>query len=102
MTHDGAAGTAVRDDPARSRYELATPDGAAIAAYEREGDRLVLTHTVVPPGQEGKGVATRLMAGVFADARARDLRIVPICPFVGTYLARHPENRDLVAKDPTG
>lgn len=37
MTNDEGA---VRDRPARSRYELATPDGPAIAAYERDGDTL--------------------------------------------------------------
>ena len=87
----------VRDDPSRHRYELNTPEGPAIAAYEREGDRLVLTHTVVPPAQEGQGVATRLIAGVFADARSRGLTIVPQCPFVSTYLQRHPDERDLLA-----
>ena len=95
---DEAMDATVRDDPARSRYELATPDGPAVAAYEREADRLILTHTVVPSSQEGRGVATRLIAGVLADARARGLRIVPVCPFVSAYLQRHPGERDLVAE----
>lgn len=87
----------VRDAAERHRYELATPDGPAIAAYEREGDRLLLTHTVVPSSQEGRGIGSRLIAGVFADARARGLAIVPLCPFVSAYLQRHPEQQDLVA-----
>lgn len=90
----------VRDDPGRSRYELDTPDGPAIASYERDGDRLVLTHTIVPPQQEGRGVASRLIAGVLADVRRRELMIVPVCPFVSAYVRRHPEQGDLVA--PTG
>ncbi len=98
---DAGEMTAVRDVPARQRYELATPDGPAVAAYERDGDRLVLTHTAVPSAQEGRGVATRLIAGVLADARARGLRIVPACPFVSAYLARHPAERDLVAESAT-
>ncbi|WP_374942770.1 GNAT family N-acetyltransferase [Sphingomonas sp.] len=89
----------VRDVASRQRYELATPDGPAIAAYERRGDILVLTHTAVPPAQEGHGVASRLIAAVLADVRARDLRIVPSCPFVAAYLDRHPGERDLVAED---
>ena len=96
MAQGGTAG--IHDEPSRQRYELDTPDGPAVAAYEREGDRLILTHTVVPPGQEGQGTATRLIAGVFADARAKGLKIVPVCSFVSAYLQRHPEQQDLTAE----
>jgi predicted GNAT family acetyltransferase len=89
--------TAVRNDPSRQRYELDTPDGPAIAAYEQQEGVLVLNHTVVPPKQEGRGVGSRLIAGVLADARRRGLTIVPSCPFVAAYIQRHPEERDLVA-----
>jgi hypothetical protein len=94
--------SAVRDDPARQRYELRTPDGPAIAAYERDGDILVLNHTTVPPAQEGRGVASRLIAGALADVRSRGLRIVPACAFVAAYLERHPVHRDLVAENASG
>jgi predicted GNAT family acetyltransferase len=30
---------------------------------------------------------------------ARDLKLVPLCPFVRTYLRRHPEHADLVVSD---
>ena len=95
---DGEVAPAVHDVPDRGRYELETSSGPAIAAYERESDRLVLTHTVVPSPEEGHGVASRLIAGVLADARARELQIVPVCPFVAAYLRRHPEEADLVAE----
>ena len=39
-------------------------------------------------------------AGALADIRARDLRVVPHCPFVIDYIRRHPEERDLVGVDP--
>ena len=31
-----------------------------------------------------------------ADIRSRDLEVLPICPFVRGYIARHPEYADLV------
>ena len=97
MADGEALDETVRDVPERHRYELATPDGPAIAAYERVEDRLILSHTVVPSTQEGQGLASRLIAGVLSDVRAQGLRIVPSCPFVATYVAKHPEERDLVA-----
>jgi predicted GNAT family acetyltransferase len=43
-------------------------------------------------------VATRLVAAVLDDVRARALRIVPACPFITRHLRRHPEQRDLVVR----
>ena len=60
-------------------------------------------HTEVSPSLEGQGLGARLVAGALDDIRARGLRVVPICPFVRTYIRRHPDYADLVvehAKEP--
>lgn len=90
--------TDVRNNPAESRYELATEKGIAFSAYQRIDDVVVFTHTVVPKALEGQGIGTRLVAGALADVRAQGLRIVSRCPFVSAYLQRHPEDRDLLAE----
>ena len=87
----------VTDHPQRSRFELAEDGHTAFAAYERDGDVLALTPVVVPPAIEGRGVGTRLVEGVLADIRARGRKVVPQCPFAREYIARHPEERDLLA-----
>ena len=88
--------TDVIHNEAASRYEL-TEDGAtAFASYRRDGDVLVLDHTVTPPELRGRGIASRVVKAVLADVRARDLRIVPACSFVADYVVRHPEVGDLV------
>src|SRR5690554_2106851 len=71
----------VRDAPAASRYELVA-DGEVIghAAYHQVGDRLVVPHVEVDRSLRGGGLAAVLMAGVVADARARRLRVDPLCP----------------------
>lgn len=56
---------------------------------------MVLIHTEVDPAFEGRGLATKLIAGAIQDIRARGLKLVPVCPFVRAYLRRHPEDRDL-------
>lgn len=82
----------IADNPARHRYE-ASLDGepAAYSEYELEPGRIVFTHTVVRPRFEGKGVGSRLAKFAVDDARARGLRITPVCPFVRAYLRKHPE-----------
>lgn len=88
----------VVDNRDESRYELRSGDRMlGLAAYsERDGDR-VLTHTEVDAGCEGRGYGSRLAAAALADARASGRRVVPLCPFIASYLERHPKEQDLVA-----
>ena len=89
----------VRDDPVSSSYELLL-DGERVGRlhYLPTPGVVVLVHTEIAPELEGKGLGGRLVAGAFGDIRARGLSLVPICPFVTSYLERHPEHADLVAR----
>jgi predicted GNAT family acetyltransferase len=82
----------VVDAPDRHRFE-ARVDGAAagFAAYRLEHDLVVFTHTVVEPQYEGQGVGARLVREALADVQSRGLAVVPLCPFVKTWLERHPQ-----------
>jgi predicted GNAT family acetyltransferase len=91
------------DIPSERRYE-ARIDGdlAGWVDYHRVRDRLVALHTEVLPAFEGKGIASRLVRRVIADARAAGLFITPRCPFFAAHFERHPEDRDLVKLSPRG
>lgn len=78
-------------------YVLEAEGERAVAAYQREGDRIVFTHTGVPPALEGRGIGSRLVRGALDDVRDRELKVVPQCPFVRAFIGRHPEYRDLLA-----
>jgi uncharacterized protein len=86
----------VRDNKAEQEYELDVRGHRAVAAYQREGDRIVFTHTLVPPAIEGKGVGSKLIRAALDSARDQGLKVVPQCPFVAAYIERHPEYRDLL------
>lgn len=90
----------VRDHPEELRYEL-LDDGQLVGEilYRREPDRIALVHTEVSPALEKRGLASRLVAGALDDIRSNGLRVVPICPFVRSYLRRHDEYADLVTSD---
>lgn len=85
----------VRHNEAQSRYELDTDHGLAIAVYRQQGDRLIFTHTEVPPADEGRGFASSLVKEALSDTHRRGLKIVPACSFVVAYVRRHPEFDDL-------
>jgi uncharacterized protein len=86
-----------RDNTDASRYELAL-DGVPLgfAYYRTQPERVVFTHTEVLPEAEGKGVGSTLIRSALEDVRRRGLRAVPLCPFVASFLKRHPEYADVV------
>lgn len=88
---------AIRDNTARSRFELDAGGVTAFMNYRLTGNVISLDHTETPVAARGRGIATQLVEGVLAIVRARGLKIVPRCPFVRAYVAKHPEVRDLLA-----
>lgn len=87
----------LRDNRAEQEWTLDVSGYRAVAAYQREGDVIVFTHTVVPPEIEGHGVGSRLVRGALDGVRDQGLKVIPQCPFVAAYIDRHPEYRGLLA-----
>jgi uncharacterized protein len=87
----------VRDNPEESRYEVDLDGDLALIAYRLGDATITYTHTEVPEALEGRGIASAMVRFVLDDARARGLRVRPLCPFVESYIGRHPEYKDLVA-----
>ena len=87
----------VTDHPQRLRYEI-TVDGerAGISQYADHGAVRTFVHTEIDDRFEGMGLGSRLVHDALADVRARGKRIVAQCPFVRSYVERHPEVADLV------
>lgn len=88
----------VRDNPTRSRFELAVDGETAVLDYRLADGVMTLTHTGVPRALEGRGVGSRLVKGALDAIRQRGLKIVVRCWFVDGYIDRHPEYRSLEAK----
>ena len=79
------------------RYEMDEAGLTSWADYRRTGERLFVDHVESPPALRGTGAAGRLMAALSADARAKGLKIVPICGYAAAWLRRSKEFGDLVA-----
>jgi len=81
------------------RYE-ARVDGdlAGFAVFKRDGDHVVFTHTEVDDAFEGQGVGSQLARHALDDVRTQpSVRVVPRCPFIRSWIEKHPEYADLVA-----
>lgn len=48
---------------------------------------------------QGAGLAGELAKASLDDARARHLAVVPTCPYIRSWIDRHPGYADLVAID---
>lgn len=88
--------TVIRDNAESHRYELPVGEEVAVVVYNLSDRNLMITETLVPEALEGRGIASRLAKHVIADARARGLLILPVCPFFSAYLQKHPEHADVI------
>ena len=88
---------AVIENASAERYELHV-DGvlAGYVDYRDDSTGRGLTHTEVDPSLEGRGLGGRLVRGALDDLVERRLRLIPICPYVRSYLERHPQYLELV------
>lgn len=93
MTQDGVT---VEKNEAEQRFEVRLEETLSLLEYRREGDRIVYTHTEVPDALEGRGIGSRLARTALDYARAENLSVVPLCPFVSAYIKRHPEYLGIV------
>ncbi|GAA1487135.1 GNAT family N-acetyltransferase [Brachybacterium fresconis] len=99
-THGPEETIAVRDNAAAGRFEaVRNGDVVGIMIYERSRGGIELVHTVTDPAHRGEGVASVLVRTTLAEARAANLQVTVICPFVESWVQRHPEQAEGVVLD---
>lgn len=94
------------DNPDASRYELHSDrELLGFIDYRLHDDVITMVHTEVDPAHSSSGHAATLSRSALDDARSRGLKVVPSCSYVASYIGKHPEYADLVARgaptDPT-
>lgn len=59
-------------------------------------DKIIIDHTEVNPGNEGKGFGKKMVTKAVEWARENDIKIVPLCPFAKSVFDKVPEFRDVL------
>lgn len=90
--------SSVTHDPAAGRFEIATGAGPGLLTYLRRDGAMEILHTEVPDAAEGQGFAAALARAALDYARSAGARVIPSCPYVASYIRRHPGYEDLVAR----
>ncbi|RYE10622.1 MAG: N-acetyltransferase [Sphingobacteriaceae bacterium] len=86
----------IKLNEAQKQFELNTPEGLALIAYELDGSTMSVMHTEVPEASEGKGIGSALAEFALNYARDNKLKVKVYCKFVLAYLKRHPQYQDLI------
>ena len=91
MTHS------IRHDANTRRFVTEVDGQTAYVEYERQGDTLAITHTIVPSAIGGRGIAGNLVRDALEHARQNGLKVKPRCSYAASYIDKHPEYADLRA-----
>lgn len=86
-------------NPDRSRFEINTADDrrAGIAEYVDHNDVRDFTHTEIDDQVEGRGWGSALVREALDRTRAEGMKVKASCPFVRSWIDRHPDYQDLLA-----
>jgi predicted GNAT family acetyltransferase/uncharacterized Fe-S cluster protein YjdI len=90
--------TEVVNNESKERYEgRVNGELAGFAEYQLAHDLIVFTHTEVDDKFEGQGVGSAIARAALDDVRASgERKVLPLCPFISGWIARHADYADLV------
>lgn len=96
---DVNSGITVVHAPEKHRYEL--HDAGAVVGFTKyrlaaARNQMVFIHTEVDEAYAGRGLAGKLAGVAVADVVASGRRVVPICPYIASYLRRHRDFEESV------
>lgn len=78
----------------QNRFELILDDSiTAFIEYKiGKSGAVYMVHTEVPDKMEGLGVGHKLVREALAIIENEDLKIIPLCPFVKSFIKKHQED----------
>ena len=59
-------------------------------------DKIIIDHTEVNEGNNGKGFGKKMVAKAVEYAREKNIKIIPLCPFAKKVFDKTPEIRDVL------
>lgn len=87
----------VVDVPDLGRFEIRV-DGAlaGFAQYVRpDAGHIDFVHTEISDAYAGQGLAGKLATAALNEVRATGRRAIPHCPFIASFITKHPEYEDI-------
>jgi uncharacterized protein len=82
-------------NPAENRFEVRIDGLLSKLDYIVNGDTIVMTHVGVHPQHRGGGVAGKITQVALEYSKEKNLRVIPMCSYVGAYIRRNPQYLEL-------
>ena len=86
----------ITDNTSRQRFELIEDGKLAYADYQINDHVMIIPYVQADPALRGRGTAGRLMQCVLEEAKARELKVRPVCSYAAAYIQRHPEFQEVL------
>lgn len=81
----------------RKRFEIEVDGHYAFINYGESGGQTALVHTETDPELSGTGAAKAVVEKTLQYLEDNNKSLLPFCPFVFTYIKRHPEWKRIVS-----
>ena len=90
----------LKNNESARQFEWKIDGNLAKIEYDFSSDkkRIFLIHTEVPPSLQGMGIAPRLVQAVLEHIEEKGWKLVPLCPYVKSFIKKHPEYLRLLDK----
>ncbi len=80
------------------RFEVSINGLLSKLDYIHDEDALVITHVGVHPDLRGMGVAGKLTQVALEFAKAKSLRVIPMCSYAVAFIRRNPQYAELTKR----
>ncbi|MBA4852428.1 GNAT family N-acetyltransferase [Emticicia sp. BO119] len=81
----------VKHQPDDHLFLINIGENMAYQEYIKRQNEIIITHTEVPKELEGKGLGSLLAKNALQYAEENGLKLMPLCPFMATYVRKHYE-----------
>jgi uncharacterized protein len=86
-------------NPAEKRFETWIEGQLSKLDYMLDDDTIIMTHVGVYPEHREQGVAGKLTQFALGYAKEKSLRVIPMCPYIATYIRRNPQYVELTSQE---
>jgi len=91
--------TEIKNNVQKMQFEYHQDGHIARMEYRFYKKNIAMMHTVVPETLKGKGIASALAKYAFSFAKAQRKKVMVYCPFVASYVKKHPEVKEQLDRD---
>lgn len=90
----------IKHDKKNQRFYVEVDKKESGLKYKKIDEKTLDYYTTfVPEELRGEGIAAEITRFALQDAKDNDYKVLPSCPFVKSYIDKHPEFQNLMAKN---